>query len=282
MARGIDYLTANAVRRRRLARAAIQRRWFSARILSALSRLPLVFPVAGAGALPQPAPRQHAQGGIWLLIRRSAWSSAWRQRRGSRDVWVGLWRWAAEPRRARRPQRGASPMPASERWSASAWRAGSTPALRPGALIVPSAVIAGGVASSDRSRDCRGCSAGQHRMPCWMPRRSWRAWRQSAASATGHLPRRSIWKAARWRASPVSAACRSPCCERSAIRRNGFCRRRHWPHLTRMASSERGALSPRWWRDQDNCPHCSCWQRDATAARRSLVARVRQITRARA
>ena len=116
---------ANAVRRWRVARAAVQRRGFSARILPALSRLPLVFPVAGIGALPQPAPRQHAQGGVWLLIRRSAWSSAWRQRHGSRDAWVGLWRWAAEPRRARRPQRGASPMPAPERWSASAWRAGS-------------------------------------------------------------------------------------------------------------------------------------------------------------
>ena len=85
----------------------------------------LVFPAAGTGALPQPAVRQHAQGGIWLLIRRVG-------------VVVGL---AAEARIARRlgwpvavgggTAAGAEDRSAAPRrcrrgaWSASAWRAGS-------------------------------------------------------------------------------------------------------------------------------------------------------------
>ena len=56
----------DAARRWRVARAAVQCRRFSARVLSALSRLSLVFPADGAGAVSQSAARQHASCRIWI------------------------------------------------------------------------------------------------------------------------------------------------------------------------------------------------------------------------
>ena len=122
VARGIAYLTATQARRWRVARAAVQRRRFSARVLSALPRLSLVFPAAGAGALSQSAARQHAQGGVWVLMRAPSprptptrgggvgrcalgWLSGWRRRRGSRDRLDGGWRSAAGAPRVRRRRR---------------------------------------------------------------------------------------------------------------------------------------------------------------------------------
>ncbi len=52
------YLAATQARGWGMARTAVQRRRFPARVLSALPRLSPVFPAAGAGALPQPPARQ--------------------------------------------------------------------------------------------------------------------------------------------------------------------------------------------------------------------------------
>ena len=52
---------------------------------------------------------------------------------------------------------------------------GLDPALRPGALIVPTAVIAGDDALCRPIRTCRGCWAARRRTSCLAPMRSWRA-----------------------------------------------------------------------------------------------------------
>ncbi len=60
VARGIEYLTDNARRRRLLERGALHRDRFPARVLSALPRLSEILPALGAGALPQSEKRQCA------------------------------------------------------------------------------------------------------------------------------------------------------------------------------------------------------------------------------
>ena len=53
-----------AGRRRAVAAGALHGRRLPARLLPALPRLSQVLPAVGGGALPQPAPRQHARGGV--------------------------------------------------------------------------------------------------------------------------------------------------------------------------------------------------------------------------
>ena len=62
VARGIAYLQETQAGRRLVGPAALHRRRFPARVLSALSRLSEILPAVGAGALPQPQNQQHAPG----------------------------------------------------------------------------------------------------------------------------------------------------------------------------------------------------------------------------
>ena len=238
----------------------------------------LVFPAAGAGALSQSAARQYAQGGVWVLMRCGAsprptpargggvgrcalgWLSGWRRRRGSRDRLDGGWRSVAGAPRVRWWRRRRLIDEGSDALVSFGLAGGLDPALRPGALIVPCAVIVDDVrypADPGLSRMLGGVDAAY---AWWVPMQLRWVLRISVASTVARLPRRLIWRAARLHVLPRRMACHSPCCARSAIRRNAPCRRRRWRHSTRAASSACGASSPPSPYGPGNFPRCSRWR----------------------
>ena len=126
--------------------AALHGGRFPARVLPALPRLQAVFPAAGAGSLPQYAAREHAPGRGRILIQQT-----------SLGFVVGL---AAEARIAANfgyPVRTGGGTPAGAEAAAKqlvsegatalvsfGLAGGLDPALRPGAVIIPSVVLSTG------------------------------------------------------------------------------------------------------------------------------------------
>ena len=146
--------------------------------------------------------------------------------------------------------------------------AGLDPALRPGALIVPSLVVVSGdgrarpshdgeITDPEISRMLGGATAhtllGLDAVVATSP--------GSVACTKPHSPPQPTWRAARSRASPRSKACRSLSCARSATRRSVRCHRRRWSRSMRMARLALVAWFARSWRDLRNCPACSRWPR---------------------
>ena len=87
----------------------------------------------------------------------------------------------------------------------------------------------------------------------------------ASASSAGSCP---------GRATSEAATRQTPCCARSATRRNVPCLRRRWQHSTRAVLSASGALPLRSSRGQDSCRHCSrsrpmLWPQDARSSHAS-------------
>ncbi len=158
---------------------------------------------------------------------------------------------------------------------------GLDPALRPGALIVPATVIAGDerfATDANLSRMLGGATddvvlgAGAVIASCGG---------KAPASTSEPALRRPIWRAARWRALPrpqgVPFAVLRAICDPAE---------RALPPAALAALDARGAIGV--WRVATSLvarpgqlPALLALAADAMAARRSLVARVRQIARAR-
>ena len=259
VARGIDYLTRDAVRR--MAGGA------SCRTTPLVSRASSICAITATAGISRcwrwraTATCAAATRAGWRLASDRCSGRRGRRPggRGTDRAAPGLARGDRRRNRGGREDRSAAPDRCRRR-SAGQLRSGgrARPGAAAGRLIVPSAVIAGeariirpipelsrvlGGATRACRAGCRG-DRGERRGKA-PPSRPDICRGDRSGKRRGGVHRQCARRAVRRAARDLRSGGTCPC------------RRRHWPRSTRMARSASGACSPRSPRDPDNCPRCS-------------------------
>ena len=202
VARGIDYLSQNAGRRRVLGRAALHRDRLPARFLPALSRLLEILSALGAGPLPQSAERANTSVHSGWDVSEAA-ASYWIRRRGNGIACRSPHRCAGSRSCRGRSRAAAAPMSSSDQlWQRDRRRRRALISFGLAGRFGPES-DGGDAASSAAKWYMAGCAS--HRTPMW-------ASRLKTAIARAELARiAGVDAVSEWRQRKARTSCRERC-----------------------------------------------------------------------